>query len=471
MVINIESMNNKLKTFAICVALTTCSIDSFAQAQVKGIKKAVNVVKGLSSDYDKPQAVSMIRRAAEVDSMGYAMNALGMVYLHGIEMACDTTQAAYWFEQAGRHGYKNAYHNLAMLYKSKEQQDFVRSFEAYRRGAEGGSVMCYYGLGFMLYKGLGCQQNYEQAAEWFGKGADKDHSPCLYMLGLCYRNGYGVEQDEQRANYYLRRASLLGYTAATEELERELPENHFDGVQLASDLQQDIPESMPDIEPFILQPSDLAGEYQGFLVTYDWSGQHVIKEQPLALTARVSNDKLSGQWIEGLDTVTVRAQVTNEGKLLFEKSGISRVDRYQGKAPVRYRFDDADVSVEDGIITGRLRLYSTLEREPERPMYIVLQKKNSQNTIGSSGRIYAYPNPFAEQLTASFTLKDDVDGGRAYIYTQNGILAKSYSFGHLEAGRHAFTLSPHLSDGIYILQIIAGQQQYRTIIIKKQGAQ
>lgn len=453
-----------------CMLFTSISTASAVES-TQDIRQAVNVLKGLDFDRDSLWAIGVIKQAAEVDSIAYGMNALGMVYLYGLVLDKDEALATYWLEQAGKHGYLKAYHNLGMFYKRHEQQDFNRAFHFYKTGAEAGSVMCYYDLGYMYYKGLGCRQDYSKAAEWFWKGADRDHVPCLYMLGLCLRNGYGMEQDESRATFYLRRAALLGHTPAKEELARHKPENSWEKTHVNINPLLELPANMPDIEPYITSAADMEGQYQGALVVYDWSGQHVINVHQVAMTTSVKDSTLTGKWCEGEDTICIKGIVSQSGQVRFEEGFITKYDRYMAEQPMLHRFENADISAIGALITGRIRLYSIEEREPDRPMYLTLQKTIDAANSDSEESLnaYAYPNPFTEQTTVSFELPEKVASSKILLYSQTGANIMSYGLGELCAGKHSFTIHPALSDGLYVLHVVAGSHTYRTIIIKKRG--
>ena len=127
----------------------------------------------------------------------------------------------------------------------------------------------------------------------------------------------------------------------------------------------------------------------------------------------------------------------------------------------------------NGLITGRLRLYSMAQREPERPMYITLQKmekKEQDNEFDVENNIFAYPNPFAQQVTLSFELSEDMYQAKALIYSQSGINVANYSLGNLSAGHHAISLRPAIPDGMYVLYVVAGKQRLQTYIVKRRGA-
>lgn len=223
---------SKLSILVMACALslgTTCM-----QASVKippeDIKHAVRILKNIDTDQSKDWAISLLRKAADNDTLAYAMNTLGLAYMAGAGVEQDSAQAVAWLEKAGAHGYSEAYHNLGMMYKDGGgvAQNFAKAYDAFRRGAENGSVVCKYDEGFMLYKGLGCGQDYIRAARLFDDAISKiEHTPSMYMLGLCYRNGYGVPRDSARAGQLLDRAAMLSFGPAMEELRRSRPENYL----------------------------------------------------------------------------------------------------------------------------------------------------------------------------------------------------------------------------------------------------
>ncbi|MBR1449442.1 MAG: SEL1-like repeat protein [Prevotella sp.] len=454
------------------------SIPAFGHAkeEKEDIRLAVRILKGLDDSRDKVWAFETLRRAAENDSLASAMNALGVAFIQGAGMERNVKMAIHWFEQAGIHGYHEAYHNLGMMYKSVSAgmlQDFIMASHYFKTGAEKGSPVCAYDYGYMLYKGLGCQQDYAEAVKLFQNGANYDYSPSLYMLGLCYRNGYGVERDDERASFFLKRAAMQSYTDAMQELARPQAENSWE-IQYPEYAQQlESPVTMPDYDATLLPSADLTGDYHGMIATYDWSGQHIINERPLSISVQHIDSILQCRWCEGSDTVFTRAYINQEGRLVFSEGTISKQERYIEGHPVLYRFEDADIGVENGIVAGRLRLYSLAQREPERPMYITLRKAagtGQEHESDAFNSIFAYPNPFAQQVTLSFELSEDMPQAKALIYSQSGINVANYSLGNLSAGHHAISLRPAIPDGMYVLYVVAGKQRLQTIIVKRRGA-
>lgn len=460
------------KVFLMAVLLSVVlTITAGGRKHSAEAQKAVKILKGLSAG-DKSEAVNVLKAAAANDSDAVAMNALGIAYMYGIGVDTDSASAARYLQQAADRRLVDAFHNLGMMYKDGHagvSQDFRKACHYFKQGADLHYVMCVYDLGFMRYKGLGCRQDYADAVRLFREGADADHSPCLYMLGLCYRNGYGVEQDTVRARYYLDRSAQLGYRAAIDELQQVYPENSL--RERCDSLKA--PSRMPSVNTSVNDMGQLAGDYRGTLVLYDWSGQYVIGEKPVRMTLASDGKTASGALYVNADTVQFQAGISADGELRFTDGRVSLNERYTD-GRMNYRMDYARLDVWPGSIKGRLGLYSLSLKEPERPMYIELERDGaaSGKSLGEEerySRITASPNPFSQDLTARFELSEAVHNAEARLFNKAGVLVWRMPIGGMSAGEHRVKLSPRVKDGEYVLNIKAGNHLLRTIIVKKGG--
>ena len=440
------------------------------------VRLAVGVLKDIRDDFSKEEAVEILQEAAS-DTAAYAMNALGMAYMEGIGVEMNLEKSVYWLSRAGEAGLADAYHNLGAVYKRGRKgisQDFTKAYEAFAAGADKGSAVCMYDAGFMLYKGLGCRQDYEKAANLFEASAGKGHAAAMYMLGLCYRNGYGVTQDEEKGIELLTYSADLGYSAAMEELQRPNPENCFHDLFAGNDTYRDVPASMPQINTEVNDTTMLRGRYSGYIVMYDWSGEHVLGEKPVMMSLERNGCEASGFLLLGNDSVPVTADIANDGSLKFKNSHVSMNERYSRDGRAKYRLDYADLDLWQDNIRGRLGLYSIEQREPERPMYMELNRMAADGTQmtpdGQYGYIMVTPNPFDAQFDALFELTAETDAV-ARIFDKFGVMVWHKDLGRLEQGRHRITLSSQLPQGHYVLNISAGKTILRTIIVKKGGVQ
>lgn len=239
---NLGSLCTLMLTF---MTIFLCAANAFAQTSNDPSKRlfksekskawsyrvdhANRILNGVEEDHSKEWAIEVLMKAVANDSSAKAMNSLGMAYMNGLGVNKDVSTAVSWMEKAAQHGLLSAYHKLGLIFKDGQHgvvQNLEKSFDFFSLGAAKGSVDCTYAKGFMLYKGLGCNQNYTEAMNCFMKAAERRHQPSLYMIGLCYRNGYGVEKNDELGKEYLYRSAMLGYTDAKEELERINTENH-----------------------------------------------------------------------------------------------------------------------------------------------------------------------------------------------------------------------------------------------------
>lgn len=466
-----------LRMWAVALPLLACSIWSHAQqAQERVSEKvahAVGVLKGVYDDYPTKRAIDVLREAAEKDTVAYAMNVLGLLYMEGIETEKDPEKAILWLNRAGEHGYVTAYHNLGMLHKYGKggaKQNFQASYEAFMKGAEGGSATCCYDAGFMLYKGLGCKQDYTKAMELFDTASVGGNFYATYMLGLCYRNGYGTEQDEERGMELLEKSATMGYSDAIEEVARQNPENCFADIIVSDNAK--VPKQMPEISFAVNDTTLLKGTFSGYVAMYDWSGQHILGEKPVVMTMKRNGKEMSGLMVLGTDSIPFMADITKEGALKFKTGKVSLNERYTFNGKARYKLDRADLNIWQNQITGNLQLYSLSLREPERPMYMELLRDDTKQYDGkeetSRNTIAITPNPFNIQFDAVFDLSES-STATARIFDKYGIMVWQQSLGTLEAGKHTVSLVPNIKPGYHVLNISTGKAVYRAIIVKKGG--
>ena len=477
-------MKRNRMRIALLTLLSACMLchgNDVAAQREDDVRQALRTLKGLEEDRTKEWAVEVLREEAESNLSGEAMNALGIACLTGTGTEYDKEQGLQWLERAGSNGYNAAFHNLGVIYKLGRYgvaQDFKRAFAVFSEGAELGQPSCLYDAGYMLYKGLGCTQDYKKAAMLFFNGTRAGNTAAMYMLGLCFRNGYGVERDEALADSLLQRSAVLDYKPALEELLRPEPENCL-GEDFSAE--NSLPRQMPEVNATVNEVSMFSGQYSGFIVMYDWSGQHVLGEKPVTMSVEdIQGDSLTGKLIFANDTVPFRAGITSEGRLSFTAGKVSLDERYTVGKKVSYTLNEAMLDIWKDNIKGRLSLYSLKEKEPERPMYMELQKRPSPALPVREGddadedadrytRIVAAPNPFSTDFSATFELAEACEA-QVRIFNQFGVLVYGRALGMLEAGTHTETFSPNILDGTYVLNIKAGQQVLRTIIVKKGGA-
>lgn len=440
-----------------------------AQVTEKDVTEAIDILKGKSISKTTEWAVKLLQSVDDKELKATSQNALGIAYLKGLGVAQDSAQAIKCLEEAGKCGSANAYYNLGLIMKNapREKQDFAKALRYFEEGAKSGALNCCYLAGYMYYKGLGCEQDYKRAVEYFKKDETGMSLSCQYMLGLCYRNGFGVEVDDQKADEYLQKAAKGNYLYAIEETLRENAE--IQPSTILSDNEANTPEAMPDVEPFIDRNTDLSGTYKGIIVTYDWSGRQIVKEDNLTVTFNKAGDSYRGIWMQGSDTLAVNASVGTDGILRFADTRFYMNDRYFEDTKIESQFQDASLALVGPSLTGSLRLYSLTEREPQRPMYLSLSKPMGDSESEDPNYCYmaAYPVSGTDKIEVRFLLPKDVNNASVYLTDQSGLYVKSYNTGALNAGQQRFTISTKLKKGLYVVNMKANELHGQTTIVLK----
>lgn len=453
----------------IIVAMLIMPNSSMAQTAKSDVVEAIDILKGKSLSKTAKWAVDLLCSVEDESLKPTVLNALGIAYLNGLGVEKDSTMAIKSFEEAGKCGYTNAYYNLGLMMKNAPlgKQDLKNALNYFEKGAELGALNCCYLAGYMYYKGLGCEQSYKRAVEYFKKDESAISLSCQYMLGLCYRNGFGVEIDEQKADEYLNKAARGNYLYAIEEILRDEAETQSSIILHDNDAK--IEDSMPDVEPFIEQNTDLSGNYKGIIVTYDWSGKQIVKEENLDVTFNKIGESYSGVWLQGADTLTINANIGTDGILRFSDTHHFMKDRYFEDEKIESMFQEASISLVGPSLTGSLRLYSLTEREPQRPMYISLSKPLDDSAEEDPNKCYmaAYPVAGTDMVEIRFILPKDVKNSSIYLTDQNGLYTKRYNSGALSAGQQRFTISTKLNNGLYVVRMKADELHGQTTIMLK----
>lgn len=466
-----------------------------------------------SPDYNPTSALATYNLLAKQGNVE-AMNALGMIYLKGIGVPTNEFLGKEWLEKSANAGYANAWFNLGLLCKDNEPtkallyfekaatsgyltayaawgrmlmkgegipQDYTLAFSIFKQGADKGNAYCNYILGYLFYKGFGCSQDYALAMERFEIAAQKNNSWAMYMLGLCYRNGYGVAIDKEKAKYWLTKSAAMGVKPSQNELDDPEAENenptqtktvskHIDEVITITET--DTPETFKKIKQAPIT-KNISGSYTGNLLRYDWSGQNIISSTPLEINLQQEGKQLSGEWKETAgDTVAFNAEI-QENAIIFQDTKIDRTEHFYKGSLNTYEFKEAQLQLlqtdESLFLVGNLQLYNIKERENEKPMYLILEKKHNQTEITTESEILSkvvvYPNPFSSSFDLSFDLVQTTDV-TASIHSLTGNLLYTTKWNNLEQGTQKKNISLNAPSGYYVLRLTYGQEVKTTILIK-----
>lgn len=472
--------------------MLACQLTLFAQQVPNPLMAAKKKLDINHPSYNPVQAFAEFTALAGRGN-AIAMNALGMLYMQGLGVAQDDQQAISWFEKAALAGYPKAWYNWGTMYKNGDgtAQDFAKALEIFKRGAEKGSSNSMYAAGFMLYKGLGCQQDYTTAVKLFKQGAVKKSLGAMYMMGLCYRNGYGTAVNTDSARYWLSKSYTGGYQQAKTELLSTDAENLETAIPVASignkSRKQSSVQSAASIgkakQTFVrvrqqIPQENISGTYKGYIIRYDWSGQHIISKSELKLNLNHTKGMLSGKWTEA-DTLDIPIQAMfTDSSLVFNATQYQRTDHYSPNNPLLYQFKDAHLqlikSANSVFIAGDLTLWSISKREPEPPVYISLVRQQQNTTLEAlptnthtlqEANLVVYPNPFESTITVNFFSHETVSAN-IQLADMNGKVLYHKKL-QLQQGQQSHVINTSVVPGAYILKLSWPGFEKTTVVIKK----
>jgi uncharacterized protein len=467
----------------------TPSSDSLAELQLAEAKK---YLLGIGISKNEPKAFQMYSQLAQLNNRK-AMNMLGKLYYGGLGVAKNKEQAIYWFTQAGQRGVVESWYNIGLIFKDDSQaQDFEKAYEYFDKAAQLGDHQSIYAVAYMHYKGLGCAQDYSKAFDFFKKGAYLRRSNSMYFYGLCWRNGYGVSANVDSANYWLERAAKKGYRMAAKELASEESENSNGAARaLSTRLRDEYLFRNTALNSFQkvtlpVNSETIEGKYEGFIIRYDWSGQHAISSAKLQLEIVRKNGLIIGQWIEN-DSVKIpfNAEITSSS-MVFNNTKYTKTDHYSPKKGIEYIFQDAKLQWTEKndtiFLVGNIRMFSPERKEPDKPIFISLKKyrdKRQTNSIITEpktneksqqlvfqGEMNAYPNPFTNIITIEFDLKERAEV-QVQLFTLDGKPVYHKKSALLDPGFYTFPIySKDLVPGNYMLKVSYGRTFNTSKVVK-----
>ncbi|HRF24425.1 MAG TPA: tetratricopeptide repeat protein, partial [Chitinophagaceae bacterium] len=337
------------------IVIILVHLSSYCKAQLyndssmkSSLLEASRLLYGKGKPKNEKRALELLEECAGKGS-GRAMDEIGLIYKKGLGVKPNQETAAAWFTKATATGYTLAWYHLGALYKedASMKPDFSKIYNYFSKGKSLGDEQCMYALAYMHYKGLGCSQDYILAANLFSQGAFAGRPNSMYFYALCLRNGYGVPQNEDSAKFWLLKAAKKGYGMAIRELSNSAGENSNTKAKILAGKLKDVfdPEGnyhnrYRKVEHNISK-NQLSGEYSGYIIKYDWSGQFAIGTSKVVLNLVYTDGKYKGTWLEN-DTLSipVKASLTPHA-LVFEKTAYRRKDYYSPKKAIAYEFDQA----------------------------------------------------------------------------------------------------------------------------------
>ena len=160
--------------------------------------------KGFSEDKNK--AMELFKKAFDMNrnANGQSANDIGDIY----STKGNYSEAARWYELAGKAEFDWGWRNLATLYddgkgfsedKNKAMELYKKAFDMNRNGQSANDI------GNIYYT----KENYLEAAHWYELAGEAGYDWGWRNLATLYDNGLGVYEDKDKAVYYYEKACAL----------------------------------------------------------------------------------------------------------------------------------------------------------------------------------------------------------------------------------------------------------------------
>ncbi len=465
------------------------------------LRKAQQLLKE-NSPFTAGEAIFKLVEPCALQGSPEAENYLGMLYLNGIGVAQNDQKAFTFFEKAAQKEYAKAQYNLGRMYKSGISctLDFAKAIAWFTKATENGSQRAAYTLGYMYYKGLGVPQDYQKALYWF---RNSDDHMAKHFLGLSYYQGYGVTADTDKALELLlsnptgNSKTLIKYIQVGQKEKSEESvvstlheEDTNDPTQVAVEVITTAAEKL-EVNGTSLPKDELTGEWIGKLVQYDWSGKKIERIFPIACSFTDGTQSGVAVTLSLLGTEQKVTALWQHETLYFKNPVLVTVDKLYSSNPKELTLNYGLLSMslqkeevaEKPYIIGNVDSFIEEWTEYGQPMSVVLRPKTAadqgtQETTEEDEMLLAlaaqkdqfiklYPVPFYEQLTIQYELKKaaNVQVSLHSLYdTDRTVVVPSKV---QEAGNHTHTLRSSLPSGLYIVRVIADDEVYTRLVIKK----
>ncbi len=134
-------------------------------------------------EFDQFKAYAYFLKAA-VKKVPPAMYETALMLERGLGCEQNFSEAAFWYEEAAKRGYTEAFNNLGVLYKEGHGviQDFERAFICFERASNSNLTTGHYNLGLMYDQGLGISEDHDKALELCRKAAYGGHKKAKEII-------------------------------------------------------------------------------------------------------------------------------------------------------------------------------------------------------------------------------------------------------------------------------------------------
>ena len=413
-------------------------------------------------------------------------------------------------------GSANADFVFGMLgrFYAENEQDKEIAFERIERAATNNHHVAAKTLALMLKEGEGCLLNLEASEDWLKKAYKLGNDEAAYVLGYYYLKGLGtIRQSYPKAVRWLKRSrypmathwlALCQYFGFGEIQNKEnglalLKENETENslffydyltqkendsieVRFKNSLIEQVANGNVTKQYVHTDIDGLGTPQQAYLLAWDWSKKRVLQQIPISFTIVIDSTQMHYAYADDKQEIDGRATLLGD-QGAFDGFSIAIPNPYPDHEIEKDLFIDiytaqfSQALVDNTpVVIGELEGWVANFNEPAPPLSLLLidpwdgllqdereaVAQNKQNIISN------YPNTFKTDLVVRFELEQD-QTVKVDIYHFNQLdKYELMPVQELKEGEHILRKdTTGWSTGLYVIQLFAGDQVYRKLIIKE----
>ncbi|WP_316828780.1 hypothetical protein [Pedobacter miscanthi] len=200
----------------------------------------------------------------------------------------------------------------------------------------------------------------------------------------------------------------------------------------------------------------------------------------MTVDLKQEKNRLSGMWDENNQYNANLTGILTDSCIVFENTAYKYNDHYNAESPnsldFRKSFLKLDMNNDTVYLTGNLYLYSTKQKEPEKPIFIILIKDSEKKSIIPEVtktaeadiilNYIAFPNPFTDAVQVKYVLRESETVRFVMTRVLTGKTVFNGTSRRLGKGENSEKFSINAPSGWYVLTQYYGNKHRSSLLYK-----
>lgn len=443
-------------------AQKTSALDKYDSKTLLRMAKAYQY--GIGRSVDMKKAVRIYSKLAmRYDNKG--MVGLGKLYMKGDGVEQNKKSAFKLFEKAAEQDDTEAMCLLADMYRKGDGvwQDYPTAFALYRRASRREYASGDYGAGYMLYKGLGVDQDYDEAEKYLLQGSERGNSACDMLLGSYYAHGFNGSPDYDKAKQYYTQAAKRGHSWAVDIAKKSLLDSIKARNANIPAIWKNMANALNELRERLaaktarpVSPDSIDGTWSCILLSYDWSGKMIVKEEAYTMTLAHQDSCLNVTLKKGDSIVSQSCLDKNTSEYRWKKSVLTKADRDKYKRLIVSMSFDKKSPMS---LYAKVNTVRTADKEKGKPALAILMRTDTGKEQNQSLAIRSVlPAPLVGNKILLNIFSKKVSTVRVDVYNLFGVKVADCGTHTVKSGLNSLNVDASLTRGKYIIVVSNGDE-------------